>query len=323
MVAPTHSPAAEEAALLRRAAEFRACATLAELNPKALAELTRRHGVDFATALLYDRLRKAPAHAPFLARMEALLAAPPRALPAVTWKIAIVPGALHVERPDLGGDGKLVREVAAELGVPCEFVPLASRGSITTNAARLAAWLAPAPDDARVLVSLSKGGPEVKLALARPDAPRLFRGVVAWVNVCGPLAGSPLVDWVLASRVRERALRFQYWLRRRDFGFVSELRRAPAGPLAQPLRLPAGLRLVSLVGFPLRRHLRTPFSRFCHRVIARTGPNDGTALLADACSEAGEIFPVWGADHYFQPPSRGRALIVAVLHRIARGPESS
>ena len=298
----------QETALLQRAAAYDA-PPLEQLTSAALQRLTREEGVDFATAVLFDRLCKAPQHAEFIAKVKMGMAATATSLPAVGWKIAIVPGALYLERPDLGGDGKIVREVAATLGVTTMVVPLASRGSVTENAERLASWLLQRPDEKLVLVSLSKGSTDLKRTLTRPDAAEVFRNVVAWVNVCGPLDGTQIVNWLLDHRIRKALLKLQYRLQRRDFAFITELRRAEPAPV----KLVPGMALLSLSGFPLQSHLTTRLSRFCHGIISRLGPNDGTVLLADAMQWPGEIFPVWGADHYFRPESTARALLHAVF----------
>ena len=304
---------AAEAALLQRAAAFPEVPALADCTAEAMQRVTRARGVDFTTALLYDRLRKSPAHSPFIARIESLLSSRQPGTLAVDWKIAIVPGALYVERPDMGSDGKAVRAAAEELGLSCGLVPLASRGSVKQNATLLAEWLENQREEKLVLVSVSKGGPDMKLTLARPDALKLFRNVVAWVNLCGPLDGSPVADWIPANRLRSWAVRLQYRIQRRDFGFITDMCHGPGSPLREPLRLPAHVKLVSILGFPLRAHLTTPLSRFCHGIIARKGPNDGTVLLSDACSWPGEVFPVWGVDHYFRPEALAKSLMTAVF----------
>jgi hypothetical protein len=222
-----------------------------------------------------------------------------------------------VERPDIGGDGRLVRETAERFGWDSDLIPLVSIGSITENARRICDWLARQGEEKIILVSLSKGGPEIKTALASPNAAVLFRNVVAWVSVCGPFNGSRMANWILASRVRTRLFRLQYRLQQRDFRFVTDLRHGAASPLDFPLRLPAGIRLVNLVGFPLRQHLTMPFSRFYHRTLARDGPNDGTILLSDLLQWPGEMYPVWGVGHYFRPESVARDLMTAVLRYLA------
>jgi hypothetical protein len=300
---------ADDTTLLQRAGAH-GFPALEQLTSEAVQQLTQEHGVDFATAVLFDRLCKAPQHAEFIASVQAAMAAPATSLPARDWKIAIVPGALYLERPDLGGDGKIVREAAAAFGVKNMLVPLASRGSVTENAERLANWLLQRPDEKLVLVSLSKGSTDLKRALARPDAAEAFRNVVAWVNVCGPMDGTQMANWLLDNRFRAALLKLQYRLQRRDLAFITELRRDhhPAAVTLIP-----GLPLLSLIGFPLQRHLTARLSRFCHGIISRLGPNDGTVLLTDAIQWPGEIFPVWGADHYFRPESTARALLHAVL----------
>jgi hypothetical protein len=78
------------------------------------------------------------------------------------------------------------------------------------------------------------------------------------------------------------------------------------------------MRMITLIGFPLRQHMTTRFSCFCHGTLSPHGPNDGTASLADLSALPGEIFPVWGMDHYFRPESEARKLVAAVLKYLAK-----
>ena len=311
-------PSAEdEGSLLRRAAAHAGFPTLEDLTPEVLQKMTRAAGIDFATALLFDRMRRSKAHASFIERIDALRQAPAPRKTTGRFQVVIVPGALYVERPDMGGDGRVIREVAEAAGLPTDFVPLASCGSVTGNAERIREWLRRRGDDRRiVLVSLSKGGADLKLALAAPDAGEVFRSVAAWINVCGPLQGSGMANWVLDSRIRTWLARAKFRWQRRDFQFVTDLRRGRGTPLDGAPRLPLSLWLVTLIGFPLRRHLTTRFSRFCHRTLAEHGPNDGTTSLADVAAWPGTIYPAWGMDHYFRPENAARSLVSAVLESV-------
>jgi hypothetical protein len=302
-----------ESALLQRARDWPQYLTLESLSAEAIQQVTQQEGIDFATALLFDRFCKSPRHEQFIRRMDALRKNPAREPRKLDLKVVVVPGALHVERPDMGGDGRLVREVASTLGWSTDLIPLASVGSVTENARRIRDWLTQRSGEKMILVSLSKAGAEVKMALASPNATELFRDVVAWINVCGPLDGSRMANWVLDSRLRTWMLRLQYLLQRRDFGFISELRHGSNAPLNFPLRLPPSMRVVSMMGFPLRTHLTTPFSRFCHRTLSRHGPNVGTTLLCDLQQWPGEVYPVWGMDHYFRPEAEARNLVAAMF----------
>ena len=312
-----HRTLEAEASLVARAADRKEFPRLEDLNATALLSITSERGVDFATALLFDRFRHASRHVEFIQRIDALRQCSLPNLRNCGVKIAIVPGALYRERPDFGGDGLLVREVAEQAGLETDLLPLNSRGAVTANSAAIREWLARHASERLMLVSLSKGGADLKMALAKPDAVGLLRNVVAWVNVCGPLDGSQLANWIVDSRVRRWICRFQYRLQRRDFRFVEELRRGNGTLLQAPLHLPASMELIHLVGFPLNRHFTTSFSRFCHRILSAFGPNDGTTLLADAIAWPGRVYPVWTADHYFRPPSMARELITAVFGYLA------
>jgi len=222
-------------------------------------------------------------------------------------------GTLYVERPDMGGDGLIVREVATNLGLKTDLIPLVSFGSVKTNAGLIRDWLKKHQQERIILVSLSKGGADLKLAMSSPDSPETFHNVIAWINVCGPLSGSRMANWILESRIRTWFFQCKLRWQKRDFQFVSDLRHGDNAPLNFAFQPPECMRMVSLIGFPLHRHMTTRFSHFCHRTLSKHGPNDGTTSLADLHVVPGEIYPVWGMDHYFRPESEARKLVLATF----------
>ena len=63
----------------------------------------------------------------------------------------------------MGGDGRIaLRQVAEKLGYETELIPLASFGSVTRNASLILSWLKEHSEDQIILVSLSKGGADLK-----------------------------------------------------------------------------------------------------------------------------------------------------------------
>lgn len=308
-----HKFSESETSLLQRAAAWAHHPGLETLTAETLRQITQREGVDFATALLFDRFQKSPERARFIQRINALrqLSSAPRAPDDI--KVVIVPGALYLERPDMGGDGRMVRAVAENFGWPTDLIPLASVGCATRNALLVRDWLSQHSGGKIILVSLSKGGADVKLAMSAPDAPSLFRNVVAWINVCGPLNGSRMADWILADRLRTGFFRVQFRWQKRDFQFITDMQCSHGSPLDFQLRPPPSMKILNLIGCPLRRHMSTRFSRFCHRTLAAWGPNDGTTSLSDLSKWPGQIYPVWATDHYFRPDNMARDLIAAVL----------
>lgn len=289
-----------ERALLDRAAAILG-SRWEDMTAEHLQEVSRREGIDFATAFLYDRLRRSPRHGSFIERVNALPGTAANVGTGMT--LAVVPGAFYAEVKDSGADGAFVLEEAARLGFKTERVPLLSFGPLRDNARRLGDWLRDHRGERLVLVSLSKGGAEVKLAMEDPDAQRLFSPVRAWVDLCGLTQGTPMVDWLFRHPFRALLVRLLFWYRGYAYRALSELRRGPAGLLGGAWRLPAHLRVIHVAGFPLQQHLSRPLARRGHARVASLGPNDGgSTLLADLVSLPGWIYPVWGADHYLQPP---------------------
>jgi len=284
------------------------------LTPEVLRDVTAREGCDFATALLHRRIVESERHEPFLralgARRETTLTSGIR--------VAIVPGAFYRENPRTGADGRVAREVAAQLGLRSALISVASTGSLAANARVICEWLRAQRDGPLILVSVSKGGSDLKTALAHPDAARIFERVIGWVNLCGILEGTPMADWLLSPHLLARANRFVYRIRGRSLDFLTDLQHYPGCALDFPLTLPAHLRTVHVVGFPLHRHLRNGLARRCHTRLAAHGPNDGSILLADAPRWPGQLCPVWGADHYLRPPVSERPLLAALLQDLAK-----
>lgn len=287
---------------------------VAALTPERLRELTAREGCDFATALLHRRIVESERHGPFLRALGE-----PREMPqAGGIRAAIVPGAFYRENPRTGAGGCVAREVAEQLGMPVEIIPVSSTGSLGENAEMICEWLLARRDAPLILVSVSKGGSDLKTALARPDAVRVFEHVRGWVNLCGILDGTPMADWLLSPHLLARANRFVYRIRGRSLDFLTDMQRHPGCALDFSLRLPAHMRAVHVIGFPLRRHLRNGLARRCHARLAAFGPNDGSILLADVPRWPGQLCPVWGADHYLRPQSGERPLLAALLRVLAR-----
>jgi len=313
-----------ERELLDRASSCQDHSNLAELTVDALRAMAEREGIEFATALLYQRVRASDRHRSFIQAIDKLMddAGPISDPP---FKLAIVPGAFYKEFPASGADGRLVHEAAGPIGIDVETIPVHSFGSLETNAETIVEWLQERAVGPTVLISLSKGGSDVKWALDHPRALRAFQHVVAWVNLSGILYGTPLVSWVL--RWRLRALWYRCLLRMRgyDFGVVRQLDCTADAPLHKALTLPAAMSVIHVVGFPLWRHLTNALARRWYRRIRHLGPNDGAGiLLGNLAITPGQIYPLWGADHYLRPRGRDPIQIArAILRHLAQSVEAA
>jgi hypothetical protein len=111
-------------------------------------------------------------------------------------------------------------------------------------------------------------------------------------------------------------MRWKFRMQGRDFHFLTDLRQGRDTLLDLPWQPAPVMKIVSVIGFPLRRHVTGRYSRFCHRTLSAHGPNDGTTSLSDLQDWPGEIYPVWGMDHYFRPEQVAQRLIAAVLQYV-------
>lgn len=304
----------DEQALLDRAARWPGFASVAELTADALRHLAARQGQDFAVALLYDRLRRSAEHGPFIRRVEAVSTAELGRWPKSA-VLAIVPGAFYRERPESGADGRRLLDIAARLGCRAECIPVESFGRPGDNGRTIRDWLTARVAEKVVLVALSKGSLDVRVALGLRDAEPAFRNVVSWVNLSGLFQGTALVAWLRRQRLRSLLVRALCWWKGFEFATFADLDRRPVGAL----RLPTNLRVVHVLGFPLRRHLRSPEARRAFARLEPLGPNDGGGnLLADLCDWPGVIYPIWGTDHYLRAEWDVDDLIARVLLAAAR-----
>jgi hypothetical protein len=278
-----------------------------------LRELSTREGIDAATTHLYRAVLDSPRNAPFINRVRSFGGEPTSSPPPADVTLVVVPGAFYREYPRTGADGRVVREQAERLGWRTELIPIASLGSLDENARIIRDWLTERRESRIVLVSLSKGGSDVKRAMSLPGADRAFERVAGWLNLCGILDGTPMADWLLSLHPSAVLIRLYHRLRGRRLDLVGDLRRTPSSPLSAGLRLPDHIRMISVVGFPLQSQLSNATARRCHRRLRPYGPNDGCLILADVCALPGFIYPIWGADHYLKSGVDLNALIAAML----------
>ncbi|MBM3459395.1 MAG: hypothetical protein FJX77_12800 [Armatimonadetes bacterium] len=291
------APPVNETRLLASAAAAFPAWELDDLTDAVLAQVTATHGVDFATALFYDRLRRSPRHGPVQRAIET--SAPDlQALPRLSGSLLVAPAAAYREHPESGGDGALFREIAEEFGLPTAVASVGSGETVLRNAALLQSELTAYPERSVLLVSFSKGGADARIALRDPAARARVR---LWIQVCGLVRGTWLADRIMDRPWLRIPVGLNFLLRGWKLEALEELRSRPGSLLSGSPDGPEGVETIHVIGCPLRCHVGQE-ARLRHARLARFGPNDGTALLRDQILEPGWVYPVWGADHYFHVP---------------------
>src|SRR5439155_10959429 len=120
---------AEDQELLARAASWDQCPTLGDCSSRKLLEVTQNYGLEFATAVLYDRVTNDPKHRAFFRQVKARpeIVIPPPTL------VGIVPGAFYLEHKNTGADGARLTGIVQSLNCRMERVTLDSFGSLDRN----------------------------------------------------------------------------------------------------------------------------------------------------------------------------------------------
>lgn len=269
--------------------------------------------LDAATRALYERVRDASRNRELLRVIDS--AAPPRAAAAAA--IVLVPGIFYRDFPHTGADGAPLRAVAESLGVPFATIPVDGTEGVDAAADAINAWLAAAQFDAPIILfSLSKGSAEVRHALTKPEAERAFRRVAAWVSVSGLPFGTSSLEITLRNPLRRIGFELLCLYKRWRLATVRHLlRHRPAAPFV----LPSGLRFVQIAAFPQRRHLRDRRSRRLHAGLASLGPNDGFAVLEELAALPGQLYPIWGVDHYLRGVDDLSLRLARLVGHLAQG----
>lgn len=297
---------------------------------EALERLSRRLSTDFATihfvARLYERAANRRAQDAFhahLARVRASRSASRPASPHVldTYVLAFVPGYAYRRDRTTGADFARPRAILRENGFRTVLIETDELGSVERNAELVAASLdrLAEREERIIVVSASKGGPEVALALGERLSAGASGRVEAWISVGGLLRGSPYADRFLRWPGR--------WLARIVLAFLglppSVVRDMSTGvrrPAFARLHLPAHLLTVQYVGAPLSGQIAKS-TRGRYEALRALGPNDGLTLLSDELVPGGVVITDVGLDHYYRDAAidlKTLALAYVVLDELER-----
>lgn len=210
-------------------------------------------------------------------------------------KLIIIPGMYYREHPEIGADGKLIVDIAHQLGFNIEYINVHSLGSIKRNAELIHQALLKSSEEEVWLVSLSKGSLEVRLCLQQwmqHNFPINLRG---WINVGGIYFGTQLAN-IARSTISRRVLsRIMGHLLGIQPEVVLEIS-ANYSEWRQNLIFPDHFTQIHTVGMPLACHIHKSLQKRYQR-LSEFGPNDGMILLTDYLRLGGFVYPLWGVDH--------------------------
>jgi hypothetical protein len=195
------SPPVDEVSLFQKADEMVSAYAERLIPYDALLKINDRNGIDLATAALYRSLLSITSCRGFKEEIDSLSVAPE--ITQKTIKVLLVPGMFYKEYPDIGSGGNLIVEIAEKFGYDIEQIQTESLGSPSDNKSKVAEHILSNNSAENLwLISVSRGGAEVRMALhdiGAENMPSNFRG---WINISGTLNGTPLADRKFTSKTQ-------------------------------------------------------------------------------------------------------------------------
>ncbi|MEO1270094.1 MAG: hypothetical protein AAFX99_18555 [Myxococcota bacterium] len=311
-----------------------------ELDRSSLQSLSQRTSTDFATLVLAQALYSKPHNAhinhQYRAHFRALRHEMAHGQVPVgepfPYTVVFVPGWFYRRAPENGGDFAASRAVLTAMGIDHTLIALEENASVEANAhVVLQVLTALARQGQRVVVvSASKSGPEVAIALSAMRGEPSRRFVAGWLNIGGVLRGSPAIDEVLDSTWTCAAIRVRLWFWGEDLEGAKSLRTKRRRLAYGALKLPEHMAVLHFVPWPLSGDI-TERADGLYQNLRNHGPNDGVTLLIDSFDEAyGATLIGVGLDHFLQKGDTRtrtvallrtlRDLIATQAHGIAHGP---
>ena len=296
----------DEKEYLDWAAKYPKLRQASQLNRSSLQSLTKNTlDVDKATAIFYHRIIQEPLNKEFLNYVEKKELEFIKTIPDYNKEnvlLAIVPGMFYKDNPNVGADGKKIRDIAKSIGLQEDLIPVKQTGTLQENADIICNYVKNRNDvKGIILASVSKGSSDVKIALKKCGKESYFKKVRAWYNIGGLNKGTKGVKVVTDDFWKRNEGRFYFWTHGYNWQGFLDMSSEEGKPLSEDLQKPEHILLVNIIGTPLFRHVSKRAKPFYLHLV-QYGPNDGITLLADSYIPGSVTYCSWRNDHYFLWP---------------------
>jgi hypothetical protein len=288
-----------------------------------LQEWTRLYSLDFTTMLLARQLELNAVSRPLVSAYRKELERirqsdqPPAGIDSASdYFILCVPGWLYKDDSPAAAAVEQHLKVLRNVGFHVTYADIEENGTVERNAELVVAEIRRLSHtyEKIILLSASKAGPEVALALTRlRDTPEVH-SVKAWVNVGGTLKGTPMADAALSWPTSWFVSAFI--LRGKSFDAIESLETGRSLARFRNFTVPAHVVVINYVGLPLSGQV-TETLRYGYAHMHAGGPNDGVTYVTDAIAPNSVTIPELGADHLFVLPDVN-SRIVALGHAVVQ-----
>jgi hypothetical protein len=273
-----------------------------------LKHLSDEFSVDFAALYFADQIARMPASQRFRRDFEQAYDYARQAFPEgrvslpADYEVLVVPLYLYKRRFAVGADLSGPRKALEKVGLTTHFVETDDDGAVEANADVVADAIRARAQSGRrlIILSASKSGPEVALALTKL-APYEIPHVAAWINVVGSLQGTPLADQLLFPEIRIITGAI-------DPAGRESLTTARSRQRFDSFRVPEHVLVVNYFGVPVTGSISWMLRRGFFP-LRKHGPNDGVLLLADMVFPGGVTLTELNEDHLM----RGKPVDIATV----------
>src|SRR6266850_2027981 len=262
-----------------------------------LKRLSDDFSVDFAALYFADQIARVPVNRRFRSAFDRAYEYTRKAFPEgqvklpADYEVLVVPTFLYTRIFAAGADMAVPRAALQKAGLTCHFVETDDDGPVESNADLVAAAIRARAQSGRrlIIISASKSGPEVALALTKLG-PAETRHVAAWINTVGALQGTPLIDDNVLPEL-------EFIVGKVNPAGVESMSVARSRQRFEPFRIPEHVLVVNFFGIPLSGSVSFRARRGFFP-MQKYGPNDGMVLLADMIFPGGITVAELGSDHF-------------------------
>jgi hypothetical protein len=273
-----------------------------------LKQLSDDFSVDFAALYFADQIARLPANRRFRNAFEQAYDYARKAFPEdrvrlpSDYEVLVVPLYLYKRIFAVGADLSGPRAALEKVGLNTHFVETDDDGAVETNADLVNAAIRARAQSGRrlIILSASKSGPEVALALTKL-APSEARHVAAWINAVGSLQGTPLADERLFPEIKLITGEV-------DVAGRESLTTARSRQRFDSFRIPEHVLVVNYFGVPVIGSISLMLRRSFFP-LRKYGPNDGVLLLPDMIFPGGVTLTELDEDHLM----RGKPVDIATV----------
>ncbi len=280
---------------------YRADFFIKEFSPRIptkgeLALLSHKYGPDLASMVLYRSICQNDLHGEFVRFINKYAHAHRKENQ--LHKVFISTGRCFGLEFQSGRRSEYFENLAHDALFSTDIIPTDDTDSVSTNARVLWKSIEMSQEKSIILVTFGRSSAEARMMFEKKSGSKELNKIKAWINLSGIFSGSQLYSNIFNSSWRRSWLNVLGRFSTVNINGLQEL--SNTYPLwNRNLRLPVGMRVVSLLGLSMSQSIH-PLLKRNYKELSHFGPNDGISLSWDSIAQPGLIFPMWNTDYFLR-----------------------